>query len=300
MKNVNLSVGLSGRFRLQVRGPDGELRKDTGWFNNLILNTGLNRIGTGSSVGARCQVGAGSTAPTVADTSLQSWIAGNDSTQSQTNGIVNAAGETYSWARRTYRFNIGVAAGNVSEVGVGWGSSGATLFSRALVLDGSGNPNTITVLSDEILDVTYELRFYPPSVDAAFSLTIAGVNYDFVARTALLVDDNWSPQSLLGSGMGSPSINAYQGPIGAITAQPTGGGSLGSMTYDSYSNNSYQRTGIATFNVSSGNLSGGIGALLFRTSGSWAMQFSVTPKIPKDNTKTFTIRVTTTWARKTL
>lgn len=300
MSNMKTSVGLAGRFRLQVRGPDGELRKDSGWFNNLILNAGLNYIGNGLPVATRCQVGAGSATPLVTDTSLQTFIAASSSTVNIENGTVNTVSEKYGWTRRTYRFNQGVATGNVSEVGVGWGSGASSLFSRALILDGAGDPNTITVLADEILDVTYELRLYPPTADTAFSLTIAGVNYDFTARAADLNTDMWSPQSLFSAGVSGPSVTAYQGPIGAIDGRPTGSASSGNITYDAYSNNSYQLTGIATFGITSGNVAGGIGALLFRTSGSWSMQFSVSPKIPKDGTKTFTIRVTTSWARKTL
>lgn len=300
MNDVSISVGMAGRYRLQVRGPDGEVRRDSGWFNNLILDAGLNRIGTGA-VGTYCQVGSGSNTPNVADTSLQSFIASTGSVPSSTNDRVDGA-EKYGFTRYVYRFAAGVAAGNISEVGVGWTSASGNLFSRALVIDEFGTPNTITVLSDEVLDVTYELRIYVPTVDVPYSMTIAGVEYTGVVRAAQFNGTFWAPAMILNNGTNysNPLFNAYQGPLGAITATPSGSNNSGSLAWDTYSNNSLQRTGVATFNLTSGNLSGGIGAFYLYVYGSWAFQFSVEPKIPKDNTKVMTIRVTTSWARKTI
>ena len=52
---------------------------------------------------------------------------------------------------------------------MGWGNS--NLWNRALIKDTNGNPTTITVLSDEYLDVLSEVRDYPaPSVTGAFNL----------------------------------------------------------------------------------------------------------------------------------
>ena len=149
----------AGWFKIEATRPDGTRRVLADWFPNLILNGGLDRMGANPDYLSWCQVGSGSTAPVAAQTALVNRIAGTSTQQNNVSGA-QASAPYYGWYRRTYRFAQGVAAGNLSEVGVGWATSGS-LFSRALILDGGGSPTTITVLSDEVLDVTYELRRYP-------------------------------------------------------------------------------------------------------------------------------------------
>lgn len=299
---VNLNVGMEGRYRLQVRGPDGEIRKDTGWFKNLILDAGLNRIGSGSAIGTHCHVGSGSNVPNVADTALQSFVASTSSNPTISSDYVNSGATQYGWTRKTFRFNTGVAAGNLSEVGVGWSSTTGGLFSRALILDGSGNPNTITVLSDEVLDVIYELRLYPPLDDTAYSITISGVTYSGVCRAAYAVNAQWSPITLLNNGTNGNTtyLYAYEGGIGAFGGSPSGTSAAGVFVFNAYSNNSYQLTATVTYGLSNANFGTGIGSFGFIMSGSWAFQFSVSPKIPKNDTKVLTINLTTAWSRKTI
>jgi len=81
-----------------------------------------------------------------------------------------------------------------------------------------------------------------------------------------------------------------------------------------YSANSKTAEGSFTWGVNNGNLSGGIGAILWRVDGGNNYAYSLeayqvgfyeadytTPlKIPKDNTKTLTLSFSVTWARKTL
>lgn len=301
MIEIESDVGMLGRFRLQVFGPDGGLRKDTGWFNNLILDAGLNRIGSGLAVATYCHVGAGSSAPTVSETSLQSLI-GTAAGSSSSGGFDSTGAAHFGWERIKYRFEAGVAAGNVSEVGVGWGTGASSLFSRALILDAGGTPNTITVLPDEVLDVTYELRLYPPMTDTSFVLPISGTNYSCVGRASNAQSGYWSPGRLMlyGTNSSSPSLGVYSGTIGAMSGVPSGSSASSSFSYDAYSNNSLQRTGVASYNLTTGNFAGGIQALSLACPGDWQMQFSVTPAIPKNNTKVLTIRVVTSWSRKTI
>jgi hypothetical protein len=83
----------------------------------------------------------------------------------------------------SWQYGTGVASGNLTEVGVYPGNPGGGavapyyaghLFSRALILDTNGNPTAITVLSDEILTVTWQLRFYLDLTDHAFSFNLNG------------------------------------------------------------------------------------------------------------------------------
>lgn len=297
MNEINVTAGLAGRYKLVVTRPDGSTR-ETEWFDNLILNNGLNRIGTGA-IGSYCQVGSGSTAPLVTDTSLQSLVASAGAI-SQSDG--NGSTPYYGWHRRTYRFNAGVATGNLSEVGIGWTTGSSTLFSRALIRDGGGSPTTITVLADEVLDVIYELRLYPPETDSTFNLVINGTTYTVTCRTSNANPGKWSPSILFSHGpnYSPPMFYAYEGDIGAATGTPSGSSANSGLLWDAYSNNSYQYSGLATFGLSSANFPTSIGSFWLFVYGSWAFQFGVSPKIPKNATNVLKLRVTTTWARKTI
>jgi hypothetical protein len=69
----------------------------------------------------------------------------------------------------TWRFGEGIAAGNIAEVGLGWGN--ATLWNRARIKDAQGKPTVITVFADEYLDVVSEIRVYPAqSLEGSFNL----------------------------------------------------------------------------------------------------------------------------------
>src|SRR5690606_35005019 len=52
----------------------------------------------------------------------------------------------------------GAAAGNVSELTACYAANNTSAMARAVVRDEMGNPTTITVLSDEVLSVTWEWR----------------------------------------------------------------------------------------------------------------------------------------------
>lgn len=302
MSHMKITTGLAGRYRMRVTGPDGVVRRETPWFNNLITDNGLNRIGTGS-IGTFCHVGSGSTAPTVADTALETFVAATSTLNDNVIGSVNEVSEKYAYSQWGFRFAAGAAAGNISEVAIAWSGVGGSVFSRALVRDELGDPMTLTILSDEVLDVIYELRLYPPLTDIPFTLTIGGVEYEGFARTSSFPDtNNWGLSMFRthGTTYATPNFLAYSGTVGAISGTPSGFSGNGSLTWDTYANNSYERTGVASFALDSSNFAGGITAFRLFSYGSWAFQFSVTPGIPKDATKEFTIRVTTGWARKTL
>jgi len=298
---------VAGRFKIEAVRLDGTKRLLADWFPNLILDAGLNRWGTGAIITA-CQVGTGSATPTESDTQLQSRVAGTSTIQASNLGAQGSA-PYYGYQQRTFRFGAGAAAGNLAEVGVGWATSGAALWSRALILDGEGDPTTITVLGDEFLDVTYELRTYPPTVDGEFNITISGVEYTCVMRAASVTNGNmWASEIAAAVGSSPRHSTAYNGAIGAITSSPSGTSSSTPLTgvAAAYSNNSLQRDITIAFDLNTGNLAGGISAIGF--SGGMGVanevlgryQCSFSPAIPKDNTKTLSLEYRVEWARKTL
>ena len=300
---IELKSLVAGMFKFVAVKRDGSRRVLADWFPNLITDNGLNLIGDafGGEWLRYCQVGTGTAAPNVLDTALASRIAGTFTVSASTSGIQSSA-PYFVWRRNTYRFAEGAATGNIAEVGVGASATG-NLLSRARILDGSGNPTTISVAADESLDVTYEFRYYPPTVDNTFSLTIGGVEYSVTSRAALVTTESTLGWSISAEGQAPTMDNlnlvrVHNGAIGVITAQPAGTWSnASSVTNAAYSAGSHYREGTATWALSAGNLAGGITAMAVRHGiGMYQLWFS--PAIPKDNTKVFEITVRHSWARK--
>ena len=301
---MNLISTVQGFYKIEaVNAETKQKRLVADWFPNLITNNGLNAMAT-TAVLNRCMVGAGSTPPSVTDTTLQSQIAITSTVQNTVTSTQSTA-PYYGSTQRTYRFDAGAAAGNLSEVGVGWVSGGSDLcFSRALILDSFGFPTTITILSNEFLDVTYELRCYVPTADVVMLLNLNGTDHTCTIRPTLATNSSvWAP-SLFSTGItlspSSPQSSAYSGTINAsVTGLPSGTAASGNNSNISYENNSLTRKSYTEWGLTVANFgAGGIRAITFVSNGIGAYQVGFSPAIPKDNTKSFRIDYGISWARR--
>lgn len=315
MPTNKLSGALSGRYKLVAHKADGTSRVVADWFDNLILNAGLERLGTGGVVGT-CVVGSDSTPPAVGQSSLFALVASTTTQQLLVTGT--APDNSYAFYRKTFRFAIGVAAGNLSEVGVGW--TNTDLFSRALIRDDLGDPTTITILADEVLDVIYEVRLYVPTSDQTFVVNIAGVDYTFTLRPGMVsgsggpyYSGHWHNdlRTFLEDGhvLTGPSVtgkvffaygngatmNAVTGSLSGSVLTNELSASLKTEFLSAYVPGSYERGMRMTFDLNDGNAAFG-GFMLYTMTGTY--QCVVSPNIPKDNTKILKIDFTVSWARK--
>jgi hypothetical protein len=205
--------------------------------------------------------------------------------------------------RITFRFPTGAAAGNLAEVGVGWATG---LFSRALFIDITGEQTTITVLSDETLDVTYQVELHSPIDDIVFPATILGTERTCTLRAALAT----SGTPTFGWGISGSAVNlapasssltpiiAYDGLLGSRTAQPSGVASNGSIfeTYP-YVNNSLERNFEVIWNRDVGNFVTGIQSFLLLTNGLGAYQIQVDPPIMKTAALALALQFKVSWNR---
>lgn len=298
--STNIQAEVAGFFKIEaVNEETGERRLLADWFPNLILNQGLNNLGNGNNSIRYCQVGAGSTPPTVNDSQLQSFIASTGNIISAPSSYV-AGPPYYTTTVFTYRFAAGTATGNLSEVGVGWSSSPTgSLFSRSLIKNTNGDPITIVVLSGEALDVSYEFRLYPPSTDSTFSVNIGGTNYDCIVRPSYIsATSAWDANVFSDYGGRFRDAIAYDGIIGGVTGAPSGAGDGPyQVSTGIYSNNSYQFDGQCIFGLNAANFQTGIRSIYIRTFGS-AFQCQFTPAIPKLNTQVLTLNFRVSWARR--
>ena len=302
MISINEKIRMEGFYSFKVSNSKGESRDLSGIIaedhKNLILDVGLNALGTTSVVSA-CKVGTGVTPVAVSQTDLATPLATTSTLQSSSTGR-NSTTPYYTWGRRTFRFSQGAAAGNLTEVGVTYGG-GSSLFSRALIVDSEGNPTTLTILSDEWLDVTYELRIYQDLVDKTFNITLLGVDHVVTVRPAN-VTTNPSGSSYFFDHFISwyyyySQCSHYNGTIGTITGSPSGvGSSAGGTSYGAYSQNSLQRSIIYGVGLNDANLAGGIQSTIINTDKcSW--QVGYVPAIAKDSFKTLTMNYTLSWGR---
>src|SRR5574337_29456 len=222
MEDISLDFKLKARYKMEAHKVDSDgniisTRVAADWFDNLITNIGLEGIGahtTGYNC-LYCVVGTGNTTPTFADTNLAAYKAVSNTANPQS--LWTAVGQTttspyYVILTNKQRFNAGTATGNLSEVGMTTQATSSTtaatdkLFSRALILDASGNPTTITILPDEILDVTYQIYLYLPNggadITGSFNQTIDGVvtPFSYTLRAAN-VGPAWQGVMVVGSGL---------------------------------------------------------------------------------------------------
>jgi len=301
---LHAKVGVAGRYRLRVGKRGQAARIDTGWFDNIITDAGLNFMGDNNGYLTACQVGSGTATPVAGDTSLGSFVAGTNTEQSSSSSAEATSPYFSAWTK-TFRFGEGVAAGNLSEVGIGDSTTAGTLFSRARITDGSGSATTITVLADEFLDVTYQLQLVPPTTDATFNVTDAGPAGTVHAVTLRAMDvtdkSSWGFGPASGNRVEVPNngATAYDGAIGTIDASPSGTSSSVAPPTTAYSNNSLERLSTIAFGLNDANFASDLKSLRFSftSAGTWQAEFD--PVIPKDNTKTLSITVKVSWTRTT-
>ena len=202
----------------------GTRRVCADWFTNLITDQGLDYIGNFSDYTSNCHVGTSSTAPANSDTGLFGFVAGTSNVTSKTNSAAQSS-PYFGIETKVYRFGIGAAEGNLSEVGVGRTTVTGSLFSRALIVDGVGDPVTISVLSDEFLDVTFELRMYVPLVDVTGSVTLDGISRDYTIRAIAATDVAvWGDPigGIAGGTYAAPGSGSPRANTGALVSITTG------------------------------------------------------------------------------
>lgn len=299
-------IGMSGRYKVQVTDLEGNVKRESGWSDNILTNNGLDMLYTTSSNATyalhwldspNCPfnvvaVGGGGTAPNAADTTLESLIASTIRAPTYSGSVDTTSKQTV--ILRTWEFAQGAAAGNLSEVGCGRGST--DLFSRALILDEFGNPTTITVLANELLTVFYELRINRDYADVAYN---TGTHTGTIRPSH---NESGVPTQL-DTGWGSRVIFPVQGVayisdtgIAAASSGPASVNPTTSVTAPAYIAGSHSIQVTYFWGTGEGN-SGGAKNVVKILFGLGTYQFSIDPALAKDNTKELTIVLTISWGR---
>lgn len=318
MNNMTTITRVGGKYKLAaICAITGRRRDLTGWFPNLVTNAGLDRVCSvyNSDALRYCQVGTGSTAPAATDTQLAQYLA---TTEDHPTASASGSGAPsyVIWRSYNFRFQPGTATGNISEVGVGWASTGG-LFSRALVLDGGGQPTSVTVLASEYLEVAYRFELYPMVDDQTGVLTLDGADYNYTVRPSNIdaFGSGTTPTTTLGRvHLGDPHLwlataggnhYVYDGSMGGIEDNPSGSSNVVAVSAGTgadpdggvyYSGaGTHEVVYFTNWPLHLGNFVSGIG--VWRVwAGPVAYQVGFSPKIPKTTSHTLTLNLGITYA----
>lgn len=298
---MTTNAGFSGHFTLQLHQEDdagNEIagsRRTVADFDNLITNSGLDAL-AGTKFCQYCGVGSGSTAPANTDTALDTPVGSRISGSSAKGPDGGTAGQSdyYSSLEMTYVFAKNTVVGNLSEICTAPGSTGS-IFSRALILDGSNNPTTITITPIDVLTVTYQLRLYIDTTDTTGSVTDGATTYTTTNR-ACGIDSYGAYYWYLNGPFGSSTTAKIGTSLSSVTDYPTAVGSNSDQgVLGSYSQGTYKRTMSFHFSEGDGNDGGPVAFFKFR----FGIQTEFVPSLAKDNTKTLDVTFELSWGRKT-
>lgn len=298
---------VSGRYQITASKLDGRSRVLADWFENLILDAGLVELGN-RQCATVCSVGTGNSEPVSTQTALDSFLASTSTVNVQ---VLNMASTPpyYGFNRKTFRFPLGGVIGTIAEVGVGWAEG---LLSRSLIKDSNGAPTTITLLPDEVLDVTYEIRLYAPTVDRVESLVINGTTHTVTTRAIDVTGWVWSGyfnDGYIGGRVRATRdyfgyYNASYGLVPVTNSLLSGNTTNvtavvhGGLFDDNYTGNKTV-TGGQVLGLNDANLTGGIGRVEVRTSNLGVYQMHFSPAIPKTSAHTLRLNIAVSWDRHT-
>lgn len=324
------AITLKGLYRIHaVNAQTGEVEKNTGWFDNLITNEGLDQIGFACSSHTTYQynmfdtvglgtirVGAGTSLPSVDNWALENEVAASTNTFSSTFDWDFEGG--YFIHRRAVEFSAGTITVPISEVGSGKVNN---IFSRALVEGGS-----FTVASNQVLRVEYELRInFPALTEQTFSLNL---EHDAVSTPVTVkvlpmrmsanngdkvyYTGNSTSMFDVGHTYGQkPSFyqtahsSYYTYRAVARNGSNTDASSVGSGSTSrpnsasllGYSRGDYERALRCTWGTTSANWSEGIVGISFKSYFMVSWQFEFVDPIPKASNNVFEIELVTKWGR---
>lgn len=309
---VSIGIGQEGYFRLEAVKRSGRVSReitfrDTGFFQNLILDQGLNGFGNvnANALYARFQVGTGTSTPSVNDTQLVSPV-GPIMNSIDAGRDAGVAPDYFSAQNMTATSAVGAFGNaNLTEIGIG-GSSLESLFSRALIVDAAGNPTAFPIQSDEQLRVTYQLRLYPPLEDAEFDVDVSGMRHVIVRPLGVSSINSWSPVSSnvsqVNVGLTDSSNNAFfDGGLSGITEQvPQGatvsGSNSSALTLHPYNAGSFKRGHRRTWGAGNGNSN------QFRTHrlsyNCCQFQVQYDPPLAKNSEQTMFLEYEIAWGRR--
>lgn len=297
---VIAKVRAGGEFRVIVVNENGTVDQDTGWFSNLITDTGLIHFsGSNGTWYYYCHLGSDNTAPAVTDSTLGSWLGRHSSQQASVQGPTATTPDYEFYTTAGWTFNAGVCTGTIRELGISVGTTNTNMSIRTLV-----SPE-VTKSSTQILYVYYRFTVWPTLTDNTGVVNIGGDDYDYTLRPCGLGSAH-TAYATFGLSSTLSHHDTYANGIGTITGSPTGGDGLNAESVSLQSRGSGYYESKITWGLSVGNYGGGIRSTRHLnnfnnlSSRGWQIEYSRvsdSAAIPKDNTMKFYVTIRMTWDR---
>lgn len=300
-------VRVQGRFGYEKIHARTGLVVQSGEFDNLITDDGLNALGTAGilSLVRWIAVGKGQTEePGVGDPKLETEVGRTD----WSGGYSDASGydgsdpaRPFHWYRKVYVFREDQANDSLTELGLFNASSGGVMWNRQRFRDANGQATVITKTAEEQLKLFYEWRIYPPLGTATQVFTVAGTPVTVTnSAQAINVTNHWGATS-------GYSLLTHFGEwnIGGKLYETMSSGSWysqSSRTTAPYVDGSLQRDGELRWEPNHANTqSGKIALLTVAPTGEWdQFRSAFSPVLTKTPDDRVVVQVRFTWDRATL
>ena len=285
---MNLGFNMKGSYTLRILRKGRVVTERS--FDNIITNGGLERLMNGAGAAlTTCYVGTGTSAPAVGNTTLATPLASTSTSVGATSANAGTAPYKNTYTK-LFEFPLGAVVGNVTEIGVGWGSG---LFSRALVLDGGGSPTALTVTATDILQVTYKIEQTPSVTSTTGSFLLNGASLGYTARIINVTQNAFSSMATNGYMNSNFTAGVYEtGTLAAITDfSPTGAVAGASAATVAYTSGTYERSATISVALANGNFAGGIGSMVVIVGGGWTYHIVFASPIMKTASQTLSLGV---------
>ena len=302
-------IGIGGYFYVDLIDAKTLHVKQHLEFPNVITNSGLNLLGTGTKLDdmfIECQIGSGNSTPDVTDVILDALIASSsDSGGNDDVNLTESIPVEFALKRRTRIFPEDVGNGSLREVGF---STSGTLSNRALFTDLNGNPTTIEKTDNDFLRVVYETRLFAPLNDVTGTIPSSALRtgtIDYTIRAQNVNQSNGWPD-LLGS-MGSyadPFAKVHESAVlGSRTANndPSPNDEETTSSLSEYTSSNFFRDMTYEWRFTDGNFAGLINTVTWNpwhsgsSLGIWQMHLS--QSIEKDAQNRIEITFRQRWTR---
>ncbi len=320
MNTQQINLSMSGQYMMQVKR-SGIIINETPWFDNMILNSGLDNLGKEVNFLQYCFTGSGNSTVSANNTSLASKIETTSGSPAQYaanySQYSNSGAPNYETTTDiSYTFAQGEVVGNISEVGIGPNLDGTELFSRSLVTTSTGQPTSIAVTAMDELTITYRLKLKPNVNTTTGSFTIGGqtIGYSCMVGGAetfghpiLLIGGSFSKLVSGGSGGYAYTSSSPTLDLGTVVENNFVGdyelttGYFSTSAIDNpYVNGSFRRTGALIWGPTQALDPRGIKGIIMQYGYSGAnitYKYRFNTPIMKTNTQELRLNTTFTWGR---
>lgn len=183
---MNIGTGISLKGEINVEKYSRK-RSSSLSFENVVLDVGWQNLIDAHSSTDRWLVvpkflllGTGTTEPAVTDTGLEA-ASGTLPAKAESDMTSIASGHD-PYCEITFKYGEGEAEGVWTELGLSYDSAYTKPFNRALFRDSGGNPISLTVLSDEFLNITIKITIsFDPLASLSGSIDYNGTLINYTA-----------------------------------------------------------------------------------------------------------------------